>query len=93
MQVKKFYKPLITFTSLFIVYFLFKFVIPLIFPFLISGVLALFLYPWFQKHTKRLHISPTILGILFILFFFLLFHHLYINIQYIILLVDFALQF
>ena len=72
MQVKKFYKPLITFTSLFIVYFLFKFVIPLIFPFLISGVLALFLYPWFQKHTKRLHISPTILGILFILFFFLL---------------------
>lgn len=72
MQVKKFYKPLIAFASLLIVFFLFKFVVPLIFPFLISGVLALFLYPWFQKHTKRLRISPTILGIIFIIFFFLL---------------------
>lgn len=72
MQVKKFYKPMIAFAVLFILFFLFKFVIPLIFPFLISGVLALFLYPWFQKHTKRLRISPAIPGIIFIIFFFLL---------------------
>lgn len=72
MQVKKFYKPLVAFATLLILFFIFKFIVPLIFPFLISGALALFLYPRFQKHTKRLHISPAILGIIFIVLFFLL---------------------
>ncbi len=71
MQVKKFYKPVIVSTSLLIVYILFKFIFPLIFPFLVSGVFALLLYPWFQIHAKRMHISPMILGIVFILLFFL----------------------
>lgn len=72
MQVKTFYKPIITLASLLIVYILFKFIFPLIFPFLISAVLALFLYPWFQKRTKRIHVPPTLLGVIFILLFFLL---------------------
>lgn len=72
MQVKTFYKPIITLASLIIVYILFKFIFPLIFPFLISAVLALLLYPWFQKYAKRIHIPPTLLGVIFILLFFLL---------------------
>lgn len=71
MQVKKFYKPLIVSISLLIIYILFKFIFPLIFPFLISGIFALFLYPWFQAHAKRMHIPPMILGIVCILLFFL----------------------
>lgn len=72
MQVKAFYKPVITLAALIIVYILFKFIFPLVFPFLISAVLALLLYPWFQKQAKRIHISPTMLGIMFILLFFLI---------------------
>ncbi len=72
MQVKTFFKPIITLATLLIVYILFKFIFPLIFPFLISAVLALFLYPWFQKHAKRIHVPPTLLGVIFILLFFLL---------------------
>lgn len=72
MQVKTFYKPLITLAALFLMYLLFKFIIPLIFPFLISAALALFLYPWFQKYAKRLRIPPMILGIVSIILFFLL---------------------
>lgn len=72
MQVKTFYKPVIAVATLLIVYILFKFIFPLIFPFLISAVLALFLYPWFQKQAKRIHIPPMVLGVIFILLFFLL---------------------
>lgn len=72
MQVKKFYKPLITIAAFLFVYILFKFIFPLIFPFLISAVFALFLYPWFQKCSKRIHIPPMLSGIVFILLFFLL---------------------
>lgn len=70
MQVKNFYKPLLVTASLLAVYILFKFIFPLIFPFLISGVFALFVYPHLHKCGKRMHIPPMILGITFILLFF-----------------------
>lgn len=72
MQVKTFYRSLIITISFFIIYLLFKFIFPLIFPFLISGVFALLFYPYLKKYAKHLHISPTILGVAFILLFFFL---------------------
>lgn len=72
MQAKSFYKPLIVVITLIVLYLCFRFIVPLFFPFLISAGIALLMHPLFQKYSKRLHLSSTILSIGFTILFFAL---------------------
>lgn len=60
-------KVIFTTATLVAVYLLFRFVLPLFFPFLISAVIALLLYPLFERISKKTRVSTTILGVILLL--------------------------
>lgn len=63
MQAKSFYKLLLSAGILIVMYLVFRYFLPLFFPFLISAGLALLLHPVFTKITKKSGISSTLIGI------------------------------
>lgn len=60
-------KSLMIIATLLLVYLLFHFALPLLFPFLISGVLAVLLYPLFQRISSKTRLSSTLLGVVLLL--------------------------
>lgn len=63
MQVKSLYKLFLSAGVLIVMYLIFRYFLPIFFPFLISAGLALLLHPVFIKIKKRSGISSTIMGI------------------------------
>lgn len=57
---------LVTATAV-VVYLLFRFVLPMFYPFLFSAVIALLLYPAFERISTKTRISTTILGVILLL--------------------------
>lgn len=60
-------KLIVIITTFILVYLLFRFALPLLFPFLISGVIAVLLYPMFQRISSKTRLSSTLLGVVLLL--------------------------